>query len=113
MRVLVHEEAGAELEAAAIWYEEHRTDLGQDLLADAARAIELIEQSPETWPPWLKVPHRGVRQFLLTRFPIESSTSSGARTPWSSPSHTRAATRRIGWAVCDRVDRDDSAAAAI
>lgn len=70
MRVVVHAEASAELEAAALWYEEHRADLGQDLLAEAARAIELIEQSPETWPPWLQVPHRGVRQFLLTRFPF-------------------------------------------
>ncbi len=69
MRLVVHEEATAELEAAAIWYEQHRIDLGQDLLAETARAIELIEQSPETWPPWHKVPHRGVRQFLLTRFP--------------------------------------------
>ncbi len=69
MRVVVHEEASAELDAAAIWYEQRRTDLGRDLLAEAARAIGLIDQSPETWPPWLEVPHRDVRQFPLTRFP--------------------------------------------
>ena len=46
MPVRIHEDASAELEAAAAWYEQRRPELGQDLLADASRAIELIEEVP-------------------------------------------------------------------
>ena len=67
MRIVVHPEASAELEAAAVWYEEN-AGLGGGLLAEAERAIALIEEAPETWPVWAKAPRPGVRRFFFGRF---------------------------------------------
>ena len=69
MKLLVHREAQAELDAAAEWYERRRHDLGVDLLAESARALGAIAEHPEASP---RVPsvHREVRQHLLPRFPI-------------------------------------------
>jgi hypothetical protein len=50
MNVVVHNEAGAELAAAADWYEQERQGLGDDLLAEADRVLSAIAESPTTWP---------------------------------------------------------------
>ena len=70
MRVVFHDEARAELLAAAEWYERRRKGLGDDLLAEVTRAVEAVAESPETWPPWTRALREGVRRFLLTRFPF-------------------------------------------
>lgn len=67
MRIIIHPEASAELEAAAMWYEE-RAGLGGEFLAEAERAVALIEEAPEAWPAWAKAPRPGVRRFLFGRF---------------------------------------------
>lgn len=67
MKVVVLDEAAAELSAAADWYEEEREGLGDDLLVEADRVLDAIAASPGTWPlvPGSKV----VRRLLFTRFP--------------------------------------------
>jgi hypothetical protein len=67
MTVVVHEEADAELTAAAEWYEQEREGLGDELLAEAGRVLSVIAEGPTIWPfvPGSKV----VRSFLFTRFP--------------------------------------------
>ena len=69
MRVILHVEASCELEAVAEWYERQRPELGEELLAEANRAIGLISDGPETWPRWANAPRLDVRHFLLSRFP--------------------------------------------
>jgi toxin ParE1/3/4 len=65
--IVVLDEAGAELAAAADWYDDERVGLGDDLLAEAGRVLDAIAASPSTWPlvPGSKI----VRRFLCTRFP--------------------------------------------
>lgn len=67
MKVVVHEEADAELTAAAEWYEQEREGLGDEVLAEAGRVLSVIAEGPTIWPfvPGSKV----VRSFLFTRFP--------------------------------------------
>ena len=67
MRVVVLDEADAEVTAAADWYEQEREGLGDDLLAEADRVLNAIAASPTTWSlvPGSKI----VRRFLFTRFP--------------------------------------------
>jgi plasmid stabilization system protein ParE len=67
MKVIVLDEADAELSAAADWYEQEREGLGDELLAEADRVLNAIAASPNTWAfaPGSKV----VRRFLFTRFP--------------------------------------------
>ncbi|WP_437287550.1 type II toxin-antitoxin system RelE/ParE family toxin [Sorangium sp. So ce406] len=67
MRVVVLDEADAELTAAAEWYEQERESLGDDLLAEANRVLNAIAASPTTWP--LVSRSQIVRRFLFTRFP--------------------------------------------
>ncbi|WP_437925335.1 hypothetical protein WMF37_40735 [Sorangium sp. So ce291] len=50
MKVVVLDEADAELTAAADWYEQEREGLGDDLLAEADRVLNAIAASPTPWP---------------------------------------------------------------
>ncbi|WP_437324857.1 type II toxin-antitoxin system RelE/ParE family toxin [Sorangium sp. So ce381] len=67
MKIVVLDEADAELTAAADWYEQEREGLGEDLLAEADRVLSAIAASPTTWP--LVAGSKIVRRFLFTRFP--------------------------------------------
>jgi plasmid stabilization system protein ParE len=67
MTLVVLAEAKEELTAAAEWYENERLGLGDDLLAEVARALKQIAANPMTWPIVLR--GRGVRRFVVTRFP--------------------------------------------
>ncbi|WP_437981571.1 hypothetical protein [Sorangium sp. So ce117] len=67
MKVVVLDEADAELTAAADWYEQEREGLGGDLLSEADRVLNAIAASPTTWP--LVAGSKIVRRFLFTRFP--------------------------------------------
>lgn len=67
MKIVVLDEADAELTAAADWYEQEREGLGEDLLAEADRVLSATAASPTTWP--LVAGSKIVRRFLFTRFP--------------------------------------------
>jgi toxin ParE2 len=49
MRVVSHPEADAELEAAALWYEERQPGLGGDFLDEFERTLRRILSEPERW----------------------------------------------------------------
>ncbi|MEO7328045.1 MAG: type II toxin-antitoxin system RelE/ParE family toxin [Minicystis sp.] len=67
MKIVVYDEAGEELSAAAAWYEQEREGLGDDLLAEADRVLGAIAASPATWP--FVLGNRVARRLLFTRFP--------------------------------------------
>jgi hypothetical protein len=79
MKVVVLDEADAELSAAADWYEQEREGLGDELLAEADRVLNAIAASPNTWAfaPGSKV----VRRFLFTRFPYGLFRHAGGLRP--------------------------------
>ncbi|WP_405226786.1 type II toxin-antitoxin system RelE/ParE family toxin [Lentisalinibacter sediminis] len=58
-------EAAADIEQAALWYEEKRTGCGSEFLSAVSEALELIQDHPEGFP---RV-YRGLRRVLLRRFP--------------------------------------------
>jgi hypothetical protein len=49
MHVVSHPEAGQELEAAALWYEERQLGLGEDFLNEFERTLRRIVANPERW----------------------------------------------------------------
>jgi toxin ParE2 len=49
MRVVSHPEAEAELEAAALWYEQRQPGLGDDFLDEFERTLRRILEAPERW----------------------------------------------------------------
>ena len=67
MSLVVHEDAAAELTAAADWYDVAQVGLGDELLVEAERVLDAIEAAPTTWRfvPGSSV----VRRFPFTRFP--------------------------------------------
>lgn len=67
MKVVILDEADAELAAAAEWYEREKDGLGDELLVEAARVIRAIAEGPKTWP--LVARSRTVRRLVFTRFP--------------------------------------------
>jgi len=67
MTVRLHAGARAELEDAALWYEQEQEGLGAAFLAEVARAAATIEEAPATWPLFRK--STGIRRFLRARFP--------------------------------------------
>jgi hypothetical protein len=65
-----HPEAGAELFAAAEWYEQAQPGLGHALFAAVKDAIEAIELYPDGWalfPGWSRLP--ALRTKGTARFP--------------------------------------------
>lgn len=49
MRVVSHPEAGEELEAAALWYEERQRGLGDAFLDQFEHTLRRIVAEPERW----------------------------------------------------------------
>ena len=71
MRVVLHAGAVADLTAAGDWYESQVRGLGLDLADEVQRSLDVIAESPSTWPLWPGVPEGlNVRRFLLTGFPF-------------------------------------------
>jgi plasmid stabilization system protein ParE len=60
-------EAEAELQSAALWYEEKRRGLGIGFVAVVDRAFESILENPEACPVWRA--DRPYRRRPLKRFP--------------------------------------------
>lgn len=65
MRVVSHPEADEELEAAAGWYEQRQTGLGDAFLDEFERTLRRIVAAPERWR---KVRDNN-RQLNFNRFP--------------------------------------------
>jgi hypothetical protein len=49
VHVVSHPEADEELEAAALWYEERQSGLGDDFLAQFERTLRRILADPDRW----------------------------------------------------------------
>ena len=71
MRLVLLAEAEAELDEAAIWYDERRDGLGDELLRAVHSAFIVISEAPESWPCWPDTRPRTptIRRFVLPRFP--------------------------------------------
>lgn len=65
-RIVIHPDADRELEQAQTWYEERITGLGRMFFSEIESAIHTIQNSPDTWPNYVK----GTRRFLVHRFPF-------------------------------------------
>ncbi len=48
MKVELHPEAEVELYEAAAWYDEQRRGLGEDLLAEMTRWLDVVVEAPST-----------------------------------------------------------------
>ena|SRR5439155_20103283 len=64
-RLLLEDEARADLADAFTWYEEQRAGLGSEFLAEVALVLESIEGSPEAYG----VVRGQTRRALVRRFP--------------------------------------------
>lgn len=64
--VLLHPAAVDEAPAAAQWYREQSERAGAAFEVEIDRAIALIAEAPQRWPPYL----HGTQRFLLGRFPF-------------------------------------------
>ena len=60
-------EAAAELQSAAMWYEEKRPGLGVEFVAIVDQALQSVLEHPEACPLWR--PDRPYRKHPLKRFP--------------------------------------------
>jgi toxin ParE1/3/4 len=60
-------DAEAELQSAALWYEEKRRGLGIEFVAVVDKALQSVLENPEACPVWR--PNRPYRKRSLKRFP--------------------------------------------
>ena len=65
-RVRLRKEARDDLNEAASWYEERRSELGGEFLDEVRAALERISIAPLVYP----AVYRGLRRSLLRRFPF-------------------------------------------
>lgn len=69
-RAVLHADAAAELEAAALWYDERRAGLGLQFLAAVDRAVEHARSWPRSSSAVPELPRDlEVRRVSVTRFP--------------------------------------------
>jgi toxin ParE1/3/4 len=66
-RVIIRPNAEADLREARSWYNSQRLGLGDELLAEIARAIRLLAEQPERRPIY----YNGFRRLLTHRFPYK------------------------------------------
>lgn len=66
-RVIIRPAAEADLRDACSWYESQRTGLGDELLAEVDRAVQLLEEQPERRPVY----YNGFRRLITRRFPYK------------------------------------------
>ena len=64
-RLIVREEAEADIGAAFNWYEDQRAGLGAEFIARLEAALVAVEREPLAYP----VVYRNSRRALLRRFP--------------------------------------------
>jgi len=72
VRTQIHPEAELELFEAAVWYEQQRAGLGEELLAEVTRCLDVVSEAPSTWPRWPGAPdlEPPVRRVLTDPFPF-------------------------------------------
>lgn len=70
MKFELHPEAEVELYEAAAWYDDQRPGLGDDLLAEMTRWLDVIAEAPSTWPKWPGAPvlEPPIRRVVTDRF---------------------------------------------
>ena len=71
MRLELHPEARAELRSAALWYDERRSGLGDEFIAEVSAALDRIGGAPESYPAWPRTRAAGplIRKATMQRFP--------------------------------------------
>jgi hypothetical protein len=68
--VELHPEALAELRAAAIWYDEQRPGLGDELVERVSSTLTRVEEHPASFPVWTGTANAvPIRKALIDRFP--------------------------------------------
>jgi plasmid stabilization system protein ParE len=65
LRVSLHPEAIEDARNARAWYADQNSKLADDFFVELERAISLVAESPESWPPF----EAGTRRFMMRRFP--------------------------------------------
>jgi plasmid stabilization system protein ParE len=71
MSLRLHPEANAELATSAEWYERRQPGLGSAFSSAVFRALDTIEEHPDSWPAWPGVHQTPpIRRFLLSDFPF-------------------------------------------
>ncbi len=71
MRCSLHAEALAEYQQAALYYAARASNLGEAFATEVETAISAIQTAPRA----RAANERGVRRYLLRRFPYGSTTS--------------------------------------
>ena len=71
MRLELHPEARAELRSAALWYDERRTGLGDEFIAEVSATLARIGNAPESYPAWsgTRAADPLIRKATVQRFP--------------------------------------------
>ena len=71
MRLELHPEARAELRRAALWYDERRSGLGDEFVAEVSAALDRIADVPESYAQWPRTLGGGllIRKAPVHRFP--------------------------------------------
>jgi hypothetical protein len=65
MSVSLHPEANDELVTSSEWYERQKPGLGGAFASEVFRALDVLEEEPETWPEWPGLLHAPpIRRFL-------------------------------------------------
>jgi toxin ParE1/3/4 len=70
VRVELHPEREVELHEAAVWYDDKSPGLGDELLEEVSRWLDLIAEVPSAWPEWPGAPNLDppIRRGLTTQF---------------------------------------------
>lgn len=71
MRVELHPDARAEVRAAALWYEERRSGLGDRFIERVNEALERLERFPGIYPIWpgTEGGPTAIRKTIIEQFP--------------------------------------------
>ena len=91
-RLFVRDDAAADIQAAAAWYDNQRRGLGTEY----ARAIRAQLAAVEREPRLFRVVHRDVRRALVRRSRMQSISLSSRNASWYSRAFTYAAIQRSG-----------------
>lgn len=70
MRLGLHPEARAELRRAALWYDERRSGLGDEFVAEVSAALDRIADVPESYPAWPRTRAAGAAGPMIRKAPI-------------------------------------------
>ena len=65
-KLTFHPDVSNEVRASYNWYQEKSDGLGEDFVNELESAYQAILEFPQTWPKFQK----GLRRFLLSRFPF-------------------------------------------